>query len=356
MSSYQWSMTWRLYENEVLVHEDWSQYDCSSACFPVQGTNIGDQYHRKRRCGGWLRPGGRDRGERLHLGCCSTPPLKPILPPRRRIPSWGDPHLGARSVPLQQPGLIAKTFLMCPWRKVRLTVTEIGGGFGGKYEAKASPLLWPSPEGQGRPVKLTYGRDEEFAATVCRSPVHIHMKTGVKRDGTLIKQKVISSGCRRLCHHQSTGWTTTQLCRQRPLKIPNAQVDAYVYMTNKTLGTAYRGFGVTEVATAHERQMDRIAEKLGIDPLELRLKNVLQNGDVGITGEIMQTMAVKECLETAAANIVVGRIHGLLTDEEGNLQGKGTPASTSSPGTLHHLGSGEDEDLHGTGGYRHYSL
>ena len=101
-----------------------------------------------------------------------------------------------------------------------------------------------------------------------------------------------------------------------PYKIPNAQVDAYVYMTNKTLGTAYRGFGVTEVATAHERQMDRIAEKLGIDPLELRLKNVLQNGDVGITGEIMQTMAVKECLETAAANIGWKDLPDRWTDEE----------------------------------------
>lgn len=60
-------------------------------------------------------------------------------------------------------------------------------------------------------------------------------------------------------------------------------------MTNKTLGTAYRGFGVTEVATAHERQMDLIARRLGMDPLELRLKNVLQNGDIGITGEVMRT-------------------------------------------------------------------
>ena len=73
------------------------------------------------------------------------------------------------------------------------------------------------------------------------------------------------------------------MCIRDSYKIPNAQVDAYVYMTNKTLGTAYRGFGVTEVATAHERQMDRIAEKLGIDPLELRLKNVLQNGDVAVS-------------------------------------------------------------------------
>ena len=272
--------------------------------------------------------------------------------------------------------------------KVRLTVTEIGGGFGGKYEAKCEPIAVAlSLKAKGRPVKLTYGRDEEFAATVCRSPVHIHMKTGVKRDGTLTAQKVE-------IQWDAGAYVTTNprvdynagFAANGPYKIPNAQVDAYVYMTNKTLGTAYRGFGVTEVATAHERQMDRIAEKLGIDPLELRLKNVLQNGDVGITGEIMQTMAVKECLETAAANIGWKDLPDRWTDEEGNLCGKGiacfnkltgTPSTTSvlvkmnenrqhrdGPGRHHHTapdcggnpGYGSGEDLHGTGGYRHYSL
>ena len=95
--------------------------------------------------------------------------------------------------------------------KVRLTVTEIGGGFGGKYEAKCEPIAVAlSLKAKGRPVKLTYGRDEEFAATVCRSPVHIHMKTGVKRDGTLTAQKVDIQWDAGAYVTTNPGWTTTQ--------------------------------------------------------------------------------------------------------------------------------------------------
>ena len=323
-------------KNEVLVHEDWSQYDCSSACFPVQGTNIGDQYHLKK---GDVEAGFAQADEIVEsdftCGMLQHTTIETHTATAQADPISGEIHIW---VPAQSPfsnrGLIAKTFHV-PMEKVRLTVTEIGGGFGGKYEAKCEPIAVAlSLKAKGRPVKLTYGRDEEFAATVCRSPVHIHMKTGVKRDGTLTAQKVE-------IQWDAGAYVTTNprvdynagFAANGPYKIPNAQVDAYVYMTNKTLGTAYRGFGVTEVATAHERQMDRIAEKLGIDPLELRLKNVLQNGDVGITGEIMQTMAVKECLETAAANIGWKDLPDRWTDEEGNLCGKGIACFNKLTGT-----------------------
>lgn len=183
-------------------------------------------------------------------------------------------------------------------------------------------------------MKLTYRRDEEFAATVCRSPVHMHIKTGVKRDGTLTAQKVE-------IQWDAGAYVTTNprvdynagFAANGPYKLPAAQVDGYVYMTNKTLGTAYRGFGVTEVATAHERQMDLIARRLGMDPLELRLKNVLQNGDIGITGEVMRTMAVKECLEAAAANVEWEKLPYRWTDAEGNLCGKGIACFNKLTGT-----------------------
>lgn len=218
---------------------------------------------------------------------------------------------------------------------MRLTVTEIDGGFGGKYEVRCEPIaIALSLKAKGRPVKLTYRRDEEFAAIVCRSPVHMHIKTGVKRDGTLTAQQVT-------IEWDAGAYVTTNprvdynagFAANGPYKLPNAQVDGYVYMTNKTLGTAYRGFGVTEVATAHERQMDLIAERLGMDPLELRLKNVLRNGDTGITGETMQTMAVAECLEGAAANVDWNALPDRWVDEEGNLCGKGIACFNKLTGT-----------------------
>ena len=106
-------------------------------------------------------------------------------------PLSGEIHVWS---PTQSPfsvrGLLAAAFHV-PLEKVRITVTEIGGGFGGKYEVRCEPIaIALSLSAKGRPVKLTYRRDEEFAATVCRSPVHMHIKTGVKRDGTLTAQKV----------------------------------------------------------------------------------------------------------------------------------------------------------------------
>ena len=90
--------------------------------------------------------------------------------------------------------------------------------------------------------------------------------------------------------------------------------------------------------------MDLIAERLGMDPLELRLKNVLRNGDTGITGESMQTMAVAECLEGAAANVDWNALPDRWVDEEGNLCGKGIACFNKLTGTpLHHIRSGEDE-------------
>jgi CO/xanthine dehydrogenase Mo-binding subunit len=92
-------------KNEVLVHEDWSQYDCSSACFPVQGTNIGDQYHLKK---GDVEAGFAQADEIVESDfTCGMLQHTTIETHTATGGShlWGDPHLGARSVPLQQPGV-----------------------------------------------------------------------------------------------------------------------------------------------------------------------------------------------------------------------------------------------------------
>ena len=323
-------------KNEVLIHEDWSRYDCSSACFPQQGTNIGDQYHLKK---GDVEQGFAEADEivesEFSCGMLQHTTIETHTATAKADPVSGEIHIWSPSQsPFSIRGLLAKTFHV-PLEKVRLTVTEIGGGFGGKYEVRCEPIaIALSLKAKGRPVKLTYRRDEEFAATVCRSPVHMHIKTGVKRDGTLTAQQVT-------IEWDAGAYVTTNprvdynagFAANGPYKLPNAQVDGYVYMTNKTLGTAYRGFGVTEVATAHERQMDLIAERLGMDPLELRLKNVLRNGDTGITGETMQTMAVAECLEGAAANVEWNALPDRWVDEEGNLCGKGIACFNKLTGT-----------------------
>ncbi len=323
-------------KNETLIHEDWSRYNCSSVCFPVQGTNIGDQFH--------LLKGDVDKGfaeaDLIVESKFRCGQLQHTLIETHTSTAMANPYTGDIQVwtPNQSPfsirGLMAKIFGV-PADKVRLTMTHIGGGFGGKYEAKCEPVaIALSLKADGRPVKLTYDRNEEFAATVCRSTVQYYIKTGVKKDGTITAQQVTG-------YWDAGAYVTTNprvdynagFAAVGPYKVPNTKVDTYVYMTNRTLGTAYRGFGVTEASTLHEHQMDVIARKLGMEPLELRLKNCLHDGDAGITGEIISTCAVDECLRAAAKNIDWDDLPLRWTDEEGNLCGKGIACFNKLTGT-----------------------
>ncbi len=323
-------------KNETLIHEDWDSYECSSACFPKQGTNIGDEFHLEK---GDVEKGfaeadlvveSKFRCGQLQHTLIETHTSTAIANPlTQEIQVWtpNQSPFGIRS-------LMGKIFGV-PAEKVRLTLTDIGGGFGGKYEAKCEPLaIALSLKAGGRPVKVTYDRHEEFAATVCRSTVQYYIKTGVKNDGTITAQQVTG-------YWDAGAYVTTNprvdynagFAANGPYKIPNTKVDTYVYMTNRTLGTAYRGFGVTEAATLHEHQMDIIARKLGMDPLDLRLHNCLHDGDVGITGEIISTCAVEECLRAAADNIEWDKIPDRWVDEEGYLWGKGIACFNKLTGT-----------------------
>lgn len=323
-------------ETDVLIHEDWSKYRCGSACFPRQGTNIGDEFH--------LKKGDPDKGfaeadliveSKFRIG-----QLQHTLMETHTATAIANPYTKDIRVwtPNQSPfsirGLLATLFHV-PEEKVRLTLTEIGGGFGGKYEVRAEPIaVGLSILAGGRPVKMTFNRDEEFSASVCRSAVLYYIRTGVKKDGTITAQKVRG-------YWDAGAYVTTNprvnynagFAANGPYKVPNAQVDTYVYMTNRTLGTAYRGFGVPEAATLHEHQLDIVAQKLGMEPLELRLKNCLHDGDVGITGEIITTNAVDECLRAAAKNVDWYDHPVSWVDEEGNLCGKGIACFNKLTGT-----------------------
>ena len=327
--------------NKTLLHEDWSKYHVSAACHPIQNTNIGDTFTLRK---GDVEQGFQESDLVIENSfSCSMLQHTTI-----------EPHTATAQVnnatgeiivytPAQSPftirPILAKTFNV-PLEKVRVICTEIGGAFGSKYEVRAEPLAIALARfTNGRPVKLQFSREEEFLASVARAPAQIQIKTGVKKDGTLVAQQVkvywdtgayVTTGPRV---NYNAGFAACG-----PYKIPHAWVDGYCVMTNKSLGTAYRGFGVPEVTCAHEFQMDCIAKELGMDPLELRLKNALGEGDISVTGEVMKSIAVKECLEEAAKN--VGWFDKPLnwTTEEGKLAGKGiacfckltgTPSTTS---------------------------
>ena len=126
-------------------------------------------------------------------------------------------------------------------------------------------------------------------------------KTGVMNDGTLTSRKIrliLDGGA--YCSWTGTTIGKGSILSPGPYNIPNIHVEAYAVYTNKTTTGAMRGFGAPQVCFAYESQMDMIAHKLGMDPLEIRLKNAFTDGSASPTSQRLQSVAVKESLNQAS--------------------------------------------------------
>jgi putative selenate reductase molybdopterin-binding subunit len=175
-----------------------------------------------------------------------------------------------------------------PVKRIRVIKPRIGGGFGGKQEVLAEDVAAHLTIATGRPVIYEYTREEEFTAGRSRHPMHIHMKTGVKKDGTLTANamRVLTDtgayGCHALTVTGNTGHKSMALYvgdgafRQSP----NIRFEADIVYTNHPPAGAYRGYGVPQGYWALDRHMEKIARKLGLDPLDFRLKNALRAGEL----------------------------------------------------------------------------
>ncbi len=195
---------------------------------------------------------------------------------------------------------IARTLDM-PINKIRIVGTIVGGNFGGKNEITTEPALALLSRKTGRPVKMVYTREEEFIASTTRHPFIMEYKTGVTNDGMITARKVrlvLDGGA--YCSWSETTLGKACILSAGPYNIENLLAEAYCMYTNKTMTGAMRGFGAPQVCFAYESQMDEIAHKLGIDPLELRMKNAFHEGSASPTGQVLQSVVVKDSLEKAA--------------------------------------------------------
>ena len=169
--------------------------------------------------------------------------------------------------------------------KVRIISTPVGGAFGGKEENTVQIHLALLTSKTKRPVKLVWTREESGSAGIKRHPMIITTKTAADREGNLIANQVkiiADTGA-----YASLGPTVLDVAVENSCgayKIPNVDIDAYLVYTNNGVSGAFRGFGSVQVNFALESNMDMIAEKLGMDRLELRKKNVLREGDTGSFG------------------------------------------------------------------------
>lgn len=190
--------------------------------------------------------------------------------------------------------------LKIPMHRIQVITGAIGGAFGGKNEITTEPIMAILAMKTKRPVKIKYTREEEFVSSTIRHPYYGKYKSGVTKEGKIIAREVeifADTGA-----YVDRGVSTlTKACVHGcgPYDIPNTLVNGYLVYTNNPISGAMRGFGVPQVGFAYEVHMDSIAERLDINPVELRLKNVLKDDDFLPCGQEMPIVTITETIEKA---------------------------------------------------------
>jgi CO/xanthine dehydrogenase Mo-binding subunit len=197
---------------------------------------------------------------------------------------------------------IAEIFNL-PLAKVRVIVETLGGGFGSKGSLRLEPITSFLAFRSNRPVKIILQREEEFV-TVCKHPATIHIKTGVTKDGLLLARQVTANF--NTGAYSDIGPVVARnggSAMSGPYKIPHVRIDSRAVWTNLVPAGALRGFGVPQAVWAYESQMDMIAERLGLDSVEFRRKNLLRDGDSFATGELLDGLHYDALLDHAAGSL-----------------------------------------------------
>ncbi|MBO60124.1 MAG: xanthine dehydrogenase subunit D [Acidimicrobiaceae bacterium] len=189
-----------------------------------------------------------------------------------------------------------------PPEKVRLTLAGVGGAFGAREDISLHIHLCLLAIHTGKPVKMSYSRTESFHGHVHRHPAQMWYRHHAKSDGTLmrVEARILLDGG-AYASTSSAVLTNATCFAVGPYRVESAQIHGSVVRTNNPPCGAMRGFGCVQVCFAHEAQMDKLANVLGMDPVKLRLKNALETGDQIITGQtISGTAPVAEVIETCA--------------------------------------------------------
>jgi CO/xanthine dehydrogenase Mo-binding subunit len=227
------------------------------------------------------------------------------IEPQGIVAYWDEAGVHA-SGSIQCPFYVHKAFTRAfglPAERIHITQAVTGGGFGGKEEYPSVIALHAAllARKSGRPVRLIYDRTEDIEATTKRHPAICDIETGADRDGTLraLKMRVLMDGGAYV--------TLTPVVLSRgalhaagAYRWKDVRIDAVAVATNTPPNGAFRGFGAPQTIWAIERHLDKVARELGRDPLDLKLQNVLREGDTTSTGQVLRSsVAGVECVEEA---------------------------------------------------------
>lgn len=288
-------------DDAPLIHRQMMDYEREPVVFPVEGTNVCS--HFKIRKGDVEKAFARAdlvleedyEMPRNHHACIEPYGVVAQFEREGILHIW----TGNQSPYVLQRGIAALFGLN--WNQVRITIPTLGGGFGSKIYPSLEPLVTALARACGhRPVRLLLDREEDFLR-VTNHGCKMRLKTGVMKDGKIIARKLIiywDTGAYADCGPlvaRNSGFTSAG-----PYQIDNVWIDAYAVYTNLPVATAFRGYGIPHVTWAYERHADQLAKKLGMDPLEFRLKNIVHTGDISHTGEKLVAVGMEKCLKAVA--------------------------------------------------------
>ncbi len=264
------------------------------------------------------------------------------------------------AVPRDDGGITVTGSLQCPYyvhaalrralgldeRQAVVVQAETGGGFGGKEEYPSIIAIHAAllARKAGRPVRMIYDRHEDIAATTKRHPAVVRHRTGVMRDGTLVAQdiEVVMDGG-AYCTLTPVVLSRGAIHAGGPYRCPNVRIDARATRTNTPPNGAFRGFGAPQVEFAAETHLNRIADRLGISPLEIRRRNVYRVGDTTPTGQVLrESVAGEEVLERAAEAAEFERVRDRTARGRAERDGaglvQGGPLATAAARTASGVG------------------
>jgi CO/xanthine dehydrogenase Mo-binding subunit len=285
-----------------LVHEDWATH----AALPILHRD-GNVCTRARIVMGDVERGWAEAHRVFEHRFTTAVVHQGYTEPRAAVASWdssGQVTVWSNTqLPFEVQNTLAE-ILAIPPSKIRVIVPGIGGAFGGKLRVGVEHFAALLARACRRPVKVMTTSEEELTAAYPRQGTIVELKTGVTRDGRITaKEGRIYFDTGAFAGSGPGVASVATLVLAGPYRIPNLLLEGHAVYTNKTNCGSFRAPSGPQANFAVESQMDIVADALGIDPLELRLRNIVREGDEGPTGQVLQAVGLEECLRRAAAAI-----------------------------------------------------
>ncbi len=185
-----------------------------------------------------------------------------------------------------------------PMARIRAIATRVGGGFGGKHASGIHSIAAWLARAARRPVKLVLSRMQDFEIQRSRHPARIWIRTGARRDGTILARDVrITTDGGAYADESPPVLAFALLMSRGPYRIAHVRATGRAVYTNKLRAGSFRGFGNPQASFAAESQIDELAAALGIDPVALRLQNAMRPGDTAFGGQPVASCVLQACLE-----------------------------------------------------------